>query len=242
MELNKCNPRINDRFHQYNRTLITCKGGSTKLMLDFLNKNRNSEPMKKHLICLGMLFIMAFPAFSQEQAVSFNDKKALGDKVFNLDIGVDVPLFFQSLTGEIKTTNLSIGGILGVSMEGYLNNDFRLGGGFKLNFSSNPNGKFLFALPFFAQGSYELKFYPFRLVSSLEVGAILLSYDVDMALNPFLAPSLGFYYVLDSKWSMGLNTRYWWIPQYYWGKETLVNQSRLANFMEISLGFSYYFY
>lgn len=198
--------------------------------------------MKKLWILLLLTGLPAFTLMAQEAAPNYQDKKGLGDKVFNLDIGVDVPLFFQEVSGATHPTNLSVGGILGLGMEGYLNNDFRLGGGFKLNFASNPNAKYLFALPFFATGTYEYRFYPFRVNGNLAVGGILQSYGEEVRVDPFLAPGFNFSYLFDPKWAVGLNTRYWWVPQLYFSDTIPFEQSRLGNFLEVTLNFAYYFY
>ena len=212
------------------------------MMLDFLNENRDTRTMKKHLIFLSILMLTAFPTFSQEGSVKYADKKALGDKVFNLDLGIDLPVFYQPFQSESVALQLGLGGLLGLSVEGYLNNEIRVGGGVKLNFSSDPNGIYLFTLPFFAKGTYEFKFYPYRFTTGLELGAIMLAYGEDIKVDPFIAPTLGFSFVVDPKWTIGLNGKYWLIPQVYYGESKLDAHNGIANFAEISVGFSYNFY
>lgn len=196
--------------------------------------------MKPFLLALISLF--AAVGLNAQSAEAVYESKSLGDKVFSIDLGIDAPLFFQDLDGKMVSTNLGVGGILGLSMEGYLNNNYRLGGGFKLNFSSNPNGKFLFNLPFFFRNTYEYRFYPFSLRASMDAGVVLVSYNDQIKVDPFLSPSLGLSYNVNAQWTAGLNLGYWWIPQLYLGNDKLWPQSRFGNFSEITLGFTYHWY
>lgn len=211
------------------------------MMLDFLIKNLNSGSMKR-IPSLISIFLLAISSLQGQETAPSQDAKALGDKVFTIDLGLDAPLFFQDMEGSMHTTNLSPGGVLGMSMEGYLNNNYRLGGGFKLNFSANPNGKFLFTLPFFFRNTWENRFYPFSLRGSLDAGLMVLSYTEQVKVDPFLSPSVALSYSVNPQWSAGLNLAYWWVPQIYWGREDLQAQNRFGNFAEVSLGFTYHWY
>ncbi|MFQ3620638.1 MAG: hypothetical protein SNJ78_06810 [Spirochaetales bacterium] len=191
-----------------------------------------------------LLFLFLFPAsvFSQEEEFSpFVPTYILGNQVIIINAGLFVPLFFQSLSGNIEGTNLSLGGVGSIQWSTYLNNEMTLGieGGGMFAFS--PNGRTLFMLPVTARYAYILRAYPFEFPLSLAAGINFTRLSSMFQILPIVKPGVSVYWNYSLEWAFGVNFFYWWSPNLYQGPEPPQRQSRFGNFLEISLSALYHF-
>lgn len=172
------------------------------------------------------------------------DQRNPGDRALTFNVGLAWPLFYQSLSGSIQGANLSLGGMLELDLDFYLNNHWRLGGSLRGSFNASPNGNLLFLVPILFRGSYEFKFWPFSWPVSLSAGMVLVSFKQAFQMDPALQLAGGMYYHVSSQWGFGLNLVYLWIAQLYGSSpwhQIPQEHSRLGNFLDISLGAVYHF-
>ena len=198
--------------------------------------------------CLALLICLYFfvgrpPISAQEsnEAEKYVPTYTLGNQVLMINGGFFVPLFFQSLSGGIDNTNLSVGGAGSIQWGAYLNNEMTLGleGGGMFSFS--PNGRTLFMLPVTVRYAYILQFYPWEFPLSLSAGFNFTRLDTQFKILPILKPGVSIYWNYSLDWAFGVNFFYWWSPNIYQGPEPPSSHSRIGNFLEITLSALYHF-
>lgn len=195
------------------------------------------------LLAVCALFFGAGPAFTQdkEETEVYVPTYALGNQMLMINGGLFIPLFFQSLGGEIDNTNLSLGGVGSLQWSAFLNNEMTLGveGGGMFAFS--PNARSLFMLPVTVRYAYILRLYPFEFPLSLAAGFNFTRLDSQFQILPILKPGASFYWNYSPEWAFGVNFIYWWSPNVYLGPKPPHNNSRFGNFLEITLSALYHF-
>lgn len=192
-------------------------------------------------LVLSMLFFSPSLHSQEEEPTPYVPTYVLGNQLLIINAGLFVPLFFQSLGGEIDNTNLSLGGVGSIQWSTYLNNEMTLGieGGGMFAFS--PNGRSLFMLPVTARYAYILRSYPFEFPLSISAGINFTRLSSMFQILPIVKPGVSVYWNYSLEWAFGINFFYWWTPNIYPGPEPPKNHSRFGNFLEISLSALYHF-
>ena len=165
----------------------------------------------------------------------------LGDQMLAINLGIMAPLFFAGGPDGIQNTNLSLGGLGSLEWASYLNNNVALGMELGGAFAFTPNGRALFMVPITAKISYVFRSYPFSFPVFLGAGLNISRLEDQTKFDPILKPGASFYWTYNPEWSFGLNTTYWWVPQFYRGPEPPSGDTRYGNFLEISLSALYHF-
>ncbi len=166
---------------------------------------------------------------------------SLGNQMLMINAGMFVPLFFQSLGGDIESTNLSLGGVGSLQWSAFINNNMTLGveGGGMFAFS--PNERNLFMLPVTVRYAYILRLYPFEFPLSFAAGFNFTKLDSSFQILPILKPGVSAYWNYSPEWAFGMNFIYWWSPNIYSGPTPPRDHSRLGNFLEITFSALYHF-
>jgi hypothetical protein len=208
-----------------------------------MTEARTSLKARIILPCLLVLSLFSFsPSLQgQEEITPYVPTYVLGNQILIINAGLFVPLFFQSLGGEIDNTNLSLGGVGSIQWSTYLNNEMTLGieGGGMFSFS--PNGRTLYMLPVTARYAYILRAYPFEFPLSISAGINFTRLSSMFQILPIVKPGVSAYWNYSLEWAFGVNFFYWWTPNLYQGPEPPKSQSRFGNFLEISLSALYHF-
>ena len=165
---------------------------------------------------------------------------SLGDQMFSINAGLFIPLFFQAKTGEISSTNLSLGGYGSLAWGAFVGNQFSLGAEFGGAFSMSPLGRVLIHIPITFNLSYFFRLYPFDIPIHLGAGVVFTKLQDELFVGPLLKPGFSFYWNITTEWAIGLRVNYWWVPQIYL-QEDLKDHSRFGNFLETSLSGLYHF-
>ena len=195
-----------------------------------------------HLFLAGIFFLGGILSLSaQNDDDRFVPTYSLGNQMLMINAGMFIPLFFQSLSGNMESTNLSLGGVGSLQWSAYLNNDMTLGieGGGMFAFS--PNGRNLFMLPVTVRYAYILRAFPFEFPLSLAAGFNFTRLDSQFQILPIVKPGVSAYWNYSPEWAFGVNFIYWWTPNIYQGPSPPNNQSRFGNFLEITLSALYHF-
>jgi hypothetical protein len=200
--------------------------------------------MRKFLLvlCVFCAFLAPFPLAAQEDdEETYVPVYVLGDQMLMINGGLFVPLFNQTLTGDIHSTHLTLGGVGSIQWSAYLNNNMSIGGEGGGMFAFTPNDNNLFMLPVTLRFSYFLRKYPFDFPLSLAAGVNFVRLNSVFRILPILKPGISGYWNYNTSWAFGLNVVYWWTPDIYMGPEPPHEQSRLGNFIEFSLSARYSF-
>lgn len=165
----------------------------------------------------------------------------LGDQMFVINAGLFAPLFFQSESGTVFPTNLTLGATGSLELDVFLNNNLTAGVNFGGAFSFSPNKHALFLIPITAKLSWIFHIYPFDFPVSLGAGVNFMRLDNQFYIGPIVRPGVGGYWNVTSKWSLGVRAAYWWVPEVYFGPSPPASRSRFGNFFELSLSALYHF-
>jgi len=159
-----------------------------------------------------------------------------GDKTFNINLGVVFPTYFGGSEIENNQHGLSLGGTLSLSYNYFLTSYIFAGAEAAAMFSSTRGGNMLFMVPFGARIGYQFLYKRFEIPIALMVGAIGQRYLDNGYFGLIIKPGASAYWRYNPDWSFGLNTSWWFVPQ--WPKNGL---SAYGNFMELTLSARYHF-
>jgi len=190
-----------------------------------------------------VLFVGAGTLPLTAQALEWKyDHRVAGDRALTIQLGPLFPLAFQTFAGSFAPTNLTVGGTLGLDLDFYLNDSFRLGGGLRGMAALSPNDSTLFIVPITFRATWEFKYYPFSFPVGAGAGFSFTNYRTSTAFNPLLMPTAGAYWNMSSGWSFGLDVSPWIIFQPYLSGGTVPSSdSRIAYFLDATLGAIYHF-
>ena len=178
--------------------------------------------------------------FAQAAALTY-DHRVPGDRSMTIALGPTFPLFIQDFAGNVGPTNLTLGANIGLDIQFYLTNNFKLGGELKGFAAGDPNNNLLFMVPITVKGDYEFDFFPFTIPVGLGAGICFNNYLSSTNINPVLAPTTGFFWNANTSWSFGANLTYWLIFDLYSGNPIPTSQDRIGNFLESNIAAIYHF-
>jgi hypothetical protein len=161
----------------------------------------------------------------------------LGDQTLMITAGVFLPLFLLPTGTALlagSTPQLTVGGEAFLTWAAYVAPQIRLGAELGGAFSFDPNGNLLLMLPLIVKASYVFTFYPFELPVSLGVGMNILKYTDQYYVDLLLKPGASLFWIFNSSWAFGLNLNWWFDMQ-------MSSNSRIGNFLEISLSAIYHY-
>ena len=207
--------------------------------------------MTKKIIAIVCLLVLAtMPVFTQEDDPADDDYAGIaayttGEQVFSINAGAIFPLFTiapfhtdsEPLIGSLSAANVGISGSLKLGF--FVLDNFMIGGELAGMFGTTEN-RVLTMIPLSFMTGYYFIAYPFEFPVYLNVGVSLNSLDDYFKVSPLLKPGAGAYWNINGEWAAGLNVDYWFIPELYFN-ETYATESRIANFLQISLSAVYHF-
>jgi hypothetical protein len=195
----------------------------------------------KHALIVLVALALSCPALAaQDQVLSF-DHRVVGDRAMTIEMGPVLPLYSQSFTGTLLPANLTPGGSLGLDVDFYLNDLFRLGGGIRGMAAFGPNGHTLFVVPLMFRATWELKSFPWSFPVGFSTGVALTSYNSHSWIDPFVVPSAGVLWNMSPSWSFGLTASEWLLADLYNGPSPAATDSRLLHVFDLSLAAVYHF-
>ncbi|GAB1481592.1 hypothetical protein MASR2M78_04070 [Treponema sp.] len=159
-----------------------------------------------------------------------------GDQTFVIALGTTIPLTFYGDSGSIDS-QLSVGGLGSLNYNYYLSPNFALGGEVNGMFSGTVGGNVLFMVPFGVKATWHFIKSPFEFPLSLTLGGASQSYLDGNYFGLFIKPAAAAYWRFNPDWSFGINTAWWWLPQWTNNQATTV----YGNFLELTLAARYHF-
>ncbi|MFP4114316.1 MAG: TP0733 family outer membrane beta-barrel protein [Spirochaetota bacterium] len=202
------------------------------------------------LLALLLAMLAAVPiAFAQEESEPETDDEelfvplyTLGDQTLSINLGLFAPLFYALGPDGVEPANLSLGGAGSLAWGSYITNELKLGVEVAGSFAFTPNGRGLYLVPIAANANYIFQAYPFEFPLNLGLGLSFARLDDMFKVDPFVKGGGSVYWNHSAQWAFGLNLNYWFIPQIYLeGSSQGAEESRLGNFLEITLSALYHF-
>ncbi len=212
--------------------------------------------IKRFLFCIVLFALCSTSVFAQdseefegetppipllESSERYIPKYEAGQGSLSLGVGVFVPLFFQKFTGEyITKTNLSLGTSAWLEWDIYLWKALSVGMEINGSFLLSPNNRFLLFAPISVHVKYTFQIYPIEFPVSFALGVNLITFGDNFKIDFILKPKVGVTYRINQNWAVGVFTSYLFDIQTY--NYSLGSEySRLGNFLDASVGFSYVF-
>ena len=168
-----------------------------------------------------------------------------GDQMFCINLGIIKPLFFIEQKEGYFKTQMNLGGFGSLAYNYYLDSNWFLGGELGGMFSSTIDRSMFYIVPIGFRAGYQFIINRFEFPLSLMVGFAPQSYAERTYLGLFSKPAAGAFFRFNSEWSFGMNTSFWWVPEWT-GKKRVFNQRTSSIdihgfFWEFSLGVRYHF-
>jgi hypothetical protein len=170
---------------------------------------------------------------------------ALGDKTFVISLGALFPVLFlneqfQAYETGYPVGNVNIGATGSLGFNYFLSSNIFVGAELQGMFASTLAQNMYYLVPIGLRGGYQFILSRFEFPVSLFVGMILHSYNNSVGyLGLILKPEASAYWRFNSEWSFGVNTAWWWVPQ--WPAVGGASHTRYGNFLEVSLSARYHF-
>ena len=157
-----------------------------------------------------------------------------GDRTFNISLGLLIPTIFVGI--EDNQHGLSVGGTGSLAFNYFLGPHIFVGGEFGGMFSSTRRGNMLYIVPIGVRAGYQYIYRNFEFPISLMVGAAPQRYIENGYFGLILKPSVSAFWRYNPDWSFGLNTNWWFVPQ--WPRN---GENVYGNFLELTLSARYHF-
>jgi len=166
-----------------------------------------------------------------------------GDQTFLICLSLVKPLFYMDEKQGYLSTNMNLGwkGSLGYAY--FLDSHFFLGGELSGMFTSTIGENMYFIVPMGFMAGYQFLLGRFEFPLSLMIGAAPQTHQDRSYFGLFSKVSGAAYFRFNNEWSFGLNTGFWWVPQ--WTNKSRTGYDGNVNihgfFWEFSLGARYHF-
>jgi hypothetical protein len=161
---------------------------------------------------------------------------ALGDQTFTISLGPIIPTVFLGKSGLVEN-NVKVGGTGSLAYNYFFNSNVFIGGELGIMFSSTLGQNRLFIIPFGFKAGYQWVFKRFEFPLTLMVGAAPQRYLNYNYFGLIIKPAASVFFRYSSDWSFGLNTAWWWLPE--WTGDGA--KDVYGNFLEVTLAARYHF-
>ena len=166
-----------------------------------------------------------------------------GDQLFCVNLGIVKPLFFMDQSEGYFSTQMNLGGFGSLAYNQFFDSHWFWGVELSIMFASTISKNMYYIVPIGFRTGYQFILNRFEFPLSLIVGIAPQSYAEVSYFGIFAKPTAGAFFRFNPDWSFGLNTSFWWVPQ--WTRKTRDSRSGVINihgfFWEFSLGVRYHF-
>jgi hypothetical protein len=160
-----------------------------------------------------------------------------GDKVFSISLGALFPMFFTGTGYRSLENKVSPGGVGVLSYLYFLGPSIFWGGELGGSFSSTIGENYLFLIPINLRVGYQFLWRRFEFPVSLGLGGAIHTYRSRDLFGMFMKLEGGAFYRFNTDWSFGLNTAFWWCPE--WTTESAHNA--YGHFFSLTASARYHF-
>ena len=168
-----------------------------------------------------------------------------GDQLFCINLGIVKPLFFVEQNEGYFETQMNLGGGGSLSYMYFLDSHWFLGAELGGMFCSTIGKNMYYIIPVGFRGGYQFIAKRFEFPLSLMIGFAPQSHAERTYFGLFSKSSAGAFFRINTDWSFGINTSFWWVPQWTSKKRELDYRTRSINihgfFWELTAGVRYHF-
>jgi hypothetical protein len=190
--------------------------------------------------CTASLFSQENEEEDEPRAVAF-PRHTLGDQQLGIGAGMLIPLFFQDFGGGYHNPNLTLGALIDLQWNAYLNANWKVGLELAGGFTFGVNLHTLLLLPLTFKVSYVINAGRFEFPIFLGVGINIVRYREWSHLDLIAKPGIAAYWRYNHNWSFGLTLEWWLDFQYVDPSFQDVSQARMGNFLTIAPSMIYNF-
>jgi hypothetical protein len=163
------------------------------------------------------------------------DLYSKGDSFFSINLGLLFPTIFPEINNRHNLTIPNYTGFL--SYNYFLNAHWYIGGEIGGMFANTKGKNMLFIVPIGIRGGYQFVVGRFEFPVGIALGFAPQRY-LDFGYPGFYLKAGGAaYFRFNPDWSFGINSYWWWVPQWFRDPSYNVN----GNFMELTLSARYHF-
>ncbi|MDR0628177.1 MAG: hypothetical protein LBG24_00740 [Treponema sp.] len=161
---------------------------------------------------------------------------ARGDQTLNISLGVLFPMFFIGNAGVLDN-KVSLAGTFSLAYNYFLSPHLFVGGEFELMAAGTLGKNMLYMVPFGFRTGYQAVVGRFEFPVTLTVGAAPQRYLEEGYFGLFMKAMVSGFFRFNTNWSFGLNTAWWWVPE--WTRESAKDVQ--GHFLELTLAARYHF-
>jgi hypothetical protein len=159
-----------------------------------------------------------------------------GDRIFSISLGALFPTVFYEGSKKVEG-NVKIGGTGALAFNYFLDSHWFVGAEISGMFAPTLGENMLYIIPMGVRAGYQFILGSFEFPLSFMIGFAPQRYKDMGHCSLFLKPSAGAFWRFSTEWSFGINTGWWWVPQ--WPEDK--SKSAYGNFMELTLCARYHF-
>jgi hypothetical protein len=157
----------------------------------------------------------------------------------SLRVGVSplFPLYVHAFNfSNFAKSSMKIGFTLHLGVDYYLTNNLKLGGNVSFGSLRGVNSNLSFLVPINFRVDWEFHALRFDFPVGVDIGILFNRYRNMFAFNFMIAPHAGAFYNITRSWSVGLDARFWLVPQAVWDD---LPKSRVGTFIELTIAGRY---
>ena len=158
-----------------------------------------------------------------------------GDRTFIISLGALFPTVFGGAI-ENNQHGIRLGGLISGAFNYYITPNIFVGGELSGSFNGTRGGNMLYMIPFGVRAGYQFLFNRFEFPVTLMVGGAAQRYLGRGHFGPIIKPSVAGFWRFSPEWSFGLNSAWWFVPQWPSDGPTVY-----GNFMELTLSARFHF-
>lgn len=162
---------------------------------------------------------------------------SMGDKTFSISLGLFVPMAFTDSAYKRINNNMKLGGSGSLSYSYFLTPSLFVGGEIQISFNSTLGEHFVFLIPISAHVGYQFIYQRFEFPVAFSLGGASQMYNGYDLYGMYVKAQGSGYFRFNQDWSFGVNTSFWWLPQ--WTKEPEKNS--YGHFFVVTAAARYHF-
>ncbi|MDR2184795.1 MAG: hypothetical protein LBO80_03885 [Treponema sp.] len=197
------------------------------------------------LFLIPVILLCAVPAvFAQEEEPEIPGDEwsgmpsslySRGDKTFTISLGAIFPTLMYNDFNKVET-KIKPGGTGFLAFNYFLNSYLFIGAEIGGMFSPTIGENMVYIVPMGVKVGYQFVIGRFEFPVSLMAGFAPQQYKNEDYGGFFLKPSVSVFWRFNTDWSFGLNTGWWWVPQW-----TGKGPDAYGNFMDLTVCARYHF-
>jgi len=168
----------------------------------------------------------------------YEDLYAIGDQTFIISLGTIFPTILR-INGETVKDKFvpPVGGIGSLCYNYYINANIFAGAEISGIFIQTLANNTLFMLPVGIRGGYQFNIWKIEIPVSIGIGMALHRFNNQGHFGMYLKGGVSAFYRANEIWSFGINTNWYWFPQWVEDK----TKNAYGNFLDLTISARYHF-